>query len=51
MFLAGEFSHKIEAVFFAGFKEFLYGFGLWEVKMLWVQVMGLTLMIYYVSII
>jgi hypothetical protein len=39
MFLAGEFSHKIEAVF-AGFEGGFYGFGLWEVKMLLVWVMG-----------
>jgi hypothetical protein len=53
MFLVEEFLHKIEAVF-AGFdspairlriffcliRGGFYGFGLWEVKMLWVQVMG-----------
>jgi hypothetical protein len=46
MFLAGEFSHKIEAVF-AGFEGVFYGFGLWEVEMLWVWVMGVTLVKLY----
>jgi hypothetical protein len=45
MFLAGELPelpHKIEAVF--GWVQWgFYGFGLWEVKMLWVRVMGVTL--------
>jgi hypothetical protein len=42
MFPAGESSHKIDAVF-CWFKEGFCGFGLWEIKMLWVQVMGVTL--------
>jgi hypothetical protein len=42
MFLDGEFPHKIEAVF-CWVQGGFYGFGLWEVKMLWVQVMGVTL--------
>ncbi len=56
MFLAGEFvPHKIEAVFcwvrfpytleavFCWVWGGFYGFRLWEGKMLWVQVMGVTL--------
>jgi hypothetical protein len=42
MFLAGEFSYKIEAVF-CWVRRGFYGFGSWEVKMLWVRVMGVTL--------
>jgi hypothetical protein len=42
MFLAGEFPHKIEAVSCWVWRGF-HGFGLWEVKMLRVQVMGETL--------
>jgi hypothetical protein len=42
MFLAGEFPHKIEAVFLLDLRGFFYGFGLWEVEMLRVQVMGVT---------
>jgi hypothetical protein len=30
-------------LFIAGFVGFFYGFGLWEVEMLWVWVMGVTL--------
>jgi hypothetical protein len=30
-------------LFFDGFEGFFYGFGLWEVKMLWAQVVGVTL--------
>jgi hypothetical protein len=40
MFLVGEFSYKIEAVVGIWVQD---GFGLWEVKMLWVWVMGVTL--------
>ncbi len=42
MFLVGEFSHKIEAVF-CWVRGGFYGFGLWEVKMLWFWVMRETL--------
>jgi hypothetical protein len=54
MFLAGEFPHKIEAdfccvrlsheieAFLLGSRGFLW-FWIMEVKMLWVQVMGVTL--------
>jgi hypothetical protein len=42
MFFAGEFYHKIEAVF-CWVRGGFYGFGLWEVEMLWVWVMGVTL--------
>jgi hypothetical protein len=41
MFLAGESPIRL-GLFSAGFEGF-YGFGLWEVKMLWVQLMGVTL--------
>ncbi len=44
MFFAGDFPHKIEAVF-AGFLGGLDGFGLWEIKMIWVGVMGVTLVL------
>jgi hypothetical protein len=30
---------------FAGFEKGFYRFGLWEVKMLWVRVMGVTLVV------
>ncbi len=40
--MLGLIPHKIEAVFLLGSRGF-YGLGLWEVKMLWVQVMGVTL--------
>ncbi len=40
----GEFSHKIEADFCWVWEGF-YGFGLWEVEMLWVRVMGVTLVL------
>jgi hypothetical protein len=39
MFFAGKFPHKILKLFFAGLEGF-YGFGLWEVKMLWVWTSG-----------
>jgi hypothetical protein len=43
MFFAGEFPHKIKAVFFLlGLRGF-YGFRLWEVKMLSVRFMKVTL--------
>jgi hypothetical protein len=42
MFLAGEFPHKIEAVF-CWIRGGFYGFVLWEVEMLCVRVMGVTL--------
>jgi hypothetical protein len=57
MFLAGEFLHNIEDVFccvrfphnieavFFWIRGVFYGFGLWEVKMLWIQVTGVTLVI------
>jgi hypothetical protein len=41
MLLAGRQTHKIKA-FFMGLRVF-YGFGLWEFKMLWVRIMGVTL--------
>ncbi len=42
MFLAGEFSGKIQAVI-CWVQGGFYGFGLWEVEMLWVWVTGVTL--------
>jgi hypothetical protein len=42
MLFAGKFSLKIEAVF-CWIRGGFYGFGLWEVKMLWVWVRGVTL--------
>jgi hypothetical protein len=44
LFLAGEFPHKIEAVFLLGSRGF-YGFGLWKVEMLWVRGTGGTLVV------
>jgi hypothetical protein len=45
MFFAGElFPHKIEAVF-CWVEGGFYGFGLWEVKMLWLWVKGVTLVV------
>jgi hypothetical protein len=42
MFLDREFSYEMEAVF-CWVQGGFYGFGLWEVEMLWVWVMGVTL--------
>jgi hypothetical protein len=45
MFCAGRQSHKNGAVFLLGLSGFyhFYGFGSWEVEMLWVCFMGVTL--------
>ncbi len=41
MLLAGRQTNKNRAFFW--FRGGFYGFGLWEVKMLWVWIMGVTL--------
>jgi hypothetical protein len=43
MLLAGRHTHENRA-FFMGSRG-LYGFGLWEVKMLWVRFMGVTVVL------
>ncbi len=43
MFFAGQFPHKIIEAVFGWVSGGFYGLGLWEVKMVWVRVMGVTL--------